>query len=253
MSARIDTAARRRVLVWDAPTRLFHWLLVLAFAGAYATGEQDGLRALHALLGYTAGGLVAFRVLWGLVGTRYARFGGFPLALRAVRDYLRSLLDPVPQHHTGHNPAGSWAVVGLLLLVASAALTGWASLTERGPHWLEDVHEVLANAALTLVAIHVAAVLLSSWRHRENLVRAMVDGYKLAEPADAGAARRRFVAAALAAAVLAVWGGWIPAPGVVRGTGTAAWPASVSGAKGEASREERRRGRRERERERDAR
>ena len=237
---------RERVLVWDAPTRVFHWLLVLAFAGAYVTGDADRFQALHALFGYTAGGLVAFRVLWGVVGTRHARFAEFPLALREVRTYLHSLLQGVPQHYAGHNPAGSWAVLFLLALVALSALTGWITLTERGPHWSEDLHEGLANAAVTLVAVHVAAVLLGSWQHRENLVRAMVDGYKAAGAGAAAAGARWFVAVALLAVVVAFWAGWIPAPGVVRGTGTAAWPASVSGAEREVPRDERRRGRRER-------
>jgi cytochrome b len=244
-----DTATAiptERVLVWDAPTRVFHWLLVLSFAGAYVTGDADRLKALHALFGYTAGGLVAFRVLWGIIGTRHARFAGLPLAPHAVRSCVRSVLQGVPQHHAGHNPAGSWAVLLLLALVALTALTGWSTLTERGPDWLEDVHEGLANAAVTLVVIHVAGVLLGSWQHRENLVRAMVDGYKAAGAGAAAAGARWFVAVALLAGVLAFWGGWIPAPGVVRGTGMAAWPASVSGGEREATRDERRRGRRER-------
>ena len=153
-----------------------------------------------------------------------------------------------PQHYAGHNPAGSWAVLVLLALVALVSLTGWATLTERGPPWLEDVHEVLADAALALVAVHVAAVLLSSWSHRENLVRAMFDGHKTADVRGAAAGARWFVAAALLAVVLAFWGGWIPAPGVVRGTGATAWPASVSGAERESTPDERRRERGGRER-----
>ena len=129
----------------------------------------------------------------------------FPLALREVRTYLHSLLQGVPQHYAGHNPAGSWAVLFLLALVALSALTGWITLTERGPHWSEDLHEGLANAAVTLVAVHVAAVLLGSWQHRENLVRAMVDGYKAVGAGAAAAGARWFVAVALLAVVVAFW------------------------------------------------
>ena len=194
MSARSD-----RTLVWDLPTRVFHWLLAATFAGAYLTAEGERLRDVHMLLGYSAAGLVTFRVLWGVVGTRYARFTSFPLSPRAVFDYLKSLLSFSPRHYFGHNPAGSWAILGMLALIAGTALTGWANAIEIGPKWMEDVHEVFANATLALIVVHVGAVIVSSLLHRENLPRAMVTGYKPGSgPAAAGT--RWFVAVALVAA-----------------------------------------------------
>jgi cytochrome b len=210
-----------KMLVWDLPTRLFHWLLAAAFLGAYALSESEPLRGIHAMLGYTAGGLVAFRLAWGIVGTRYARFSGFSLAPRAVIDYLRGLLRARPPHYTGHNPAGSWAVLVLLAGVALTATTGWALLAEVGPpslgDALEDLHEFFANATLAMVAVHVTAVIASSLLHRENLVRAMVDGSKRAQGSDLPAAgRRRLVGAALLALLAAFWLGAIPAPALDR-------------------------------------
>jgi len=211
MSARPD-----RTLVWDLPTRLFHWLLAATFAGAYLTSEGERLRDIHMLLGYSVAGLVAFRVLWGLVGTRYARFTSFPLSPRAVVDYLKSLLSSSPRHYFGHNPAGSWAIFGMLALIAGTAVTGWANAIEIGPEWIEDVHEVFANATLALIAVHVGAVIVSSLLHRENLPRAMVTGYKPGSgPAAAGT--RWFVAVALVAVIGAFWTGAIPAPGLAPG------------------------------------
>ncbi len=211
MSARSD-----RTLVWDLPTRVFHWLLAATFAGAYLTSDGERLRDVHLLLGYSAAGLVTFRVLWGLVGTRYARFASLPLSPRAVIDYLRSLLSFSPRHYFGHNPAGSWAILGMLALIAGTALTGWANAIEIGPEWLEDVHEVFANATLALIVVHVGAVIVSSLLHRENLPRAMVTGYKPGSgPAAAGT--RWFVAVALVAVIGAFWAGAIPAPGLVPG------------------------------------
>lgn len=205
-----------QTLVWDLPTRVFHWLLAASFAGAYLTSEGERLRDVHMLLGYTAAGLVAFRVLWGLVGTRYARFSSFPLSPRAVVDYLRSLLSGSPRHYLGHNPAGSWAILAMLALLAGTALTGWANAVEIGPEWLEDVHEALGNATLALVLVHVGAVIASSVLHRENLPRAMVTGRKSgAGPAAAGA--RGVVAVALVAVLVAFWSGAIPAPGLAPG------------------------------------
>lgn len=217
-----------RVLVWDLPTRLSHWLLAASFLGAYLISEGERWRAVHALLGYTAAGLVAFRLLWGLFGTRYARFTGFAWSPRAVRAYLRSLLDRSPHHYVGHNPAGSWAVAALLAMVAATAASGWAVLNDVGPEWLEDLHDAVASATLALVGLHVAAVVVSSLLHRENLVRAMITGSKRAAAAVAASGPRRGVAALLVAAVVAFWGGWIPAPGIERGTGLSAVPTPGS-------------------------
>lgn len=221
-------AAAQRVLVWDLPTRLFHWLLAASFLGAYLVSESERWRGVHALLGYTAAALIAFRLLWGVAGTRYARFSGFALSLRALSGYLKSLVTGAPRHYVGHNPAGSWAVVALLALVAATAVSGWAVLNAVGPGWLEDLHEACANATLALVALHVAAVVVSSFLHRENLVRAMVTGSKRAAAAAAAAGSRRWVAAALLMVLIALWGGWIPAPGLERGTGLAGIPAPTA-------------------------
>jgi len=206
----------QRTLVWDLPTRAFHWLLALSFAGAFLTAESERLRDVHMLLGYTAFGLVAFRLLWGIFGTRYARFTALPLSPAAVLGYLKSLPTRSPRHYFGHNPAGSWAIVFMLLLVLALGATGWAQAVEAGPEWLEDLHEGLANALLALVVVHVAAVLVSSALHRENLPRAMLTGYKPGDgPAAAGP--RWAVALLLVGIVGAFWAGAIPAPGIETG------------------------------------
>jgi cytochrome b len=201
------------ILVWDLPTRAFHWLLVLSFFGAYLSGDERGYRTLHVLFGYTAAGLIAFRLVWGIFGTRWARFSGFSFSLRAALAYARSLLTAAPLHFTGHNPLGSWAVVGLLALIALACGTGIATYLKLGDVF-EDLHEVLSNAALALVLLHIAAAIASSFLHRENLVRAMLTGYKRGEPGEAAAGPRLLVALALVAAVAAFWGGAFRAPGM---------------------------------------
>ncbi|GAB4477135.1 MAG: hypothetical protein OHK0044_23380 [Burkholderiaceae bacterium] len=206
-----------KILVWDLPTRAFHWLLALSFAGAWLTAESERWRDVHVLLGYTAAGLVAFRLLWGFVGTRYARFASFTLAPRAVFDYLKSLAALRPQHYVGHNPAGSWAILALLALLAATAATGWASYAQIGPRWLEELHEGAANATLALVLLHVAAVVVSSLLHRENLVAAMLSGYKSGTGA-AAAGTRWAVAVLLVGAVGAFWSGLLPVPGLPPGT-----------------------------------
>lgn len=205
--------APRQVLVWDAPVRVFHWMMVLSFAGAWLTAESERWRLLHVTLGYTMAGLVAFRLVWGLVGTRHARFASFVRGPRAVLQYLKALVGRAPEHSVGHNPAGAWAIVGLLVLAALATGTGWAIYNEVGGEWLEDLHEGAATAMLALVGVHVAGVVVSSWLHRENLVGAMVTGRKVAPPQDAIRSAWRSVAALMLVAVLAFWGmQWSSAP-----------------------------------------
>ena len=178
------TDSKSNILVWDAPVRVFHWLLVLSFAGAYLTAESERWRLVHVTLGYTMGALVAFRIVWGLLGTRYARFGSFVRGPSAVMAYARSLLRGKPDHFVGHNPAGALAIVALLLLSAITVAAGWAIYNELGGNRLEDLHEGAANAMLALVGIHVAGVVVSSVMHRENLVRSMLDGKKQGLPSE---------------------------------------------------------------------
>ena len=175
---------KTRILVWDLPTRLFHWLLATSFVGAFITAESEYFRDLHVLLGYSVLGLIGFRLLWGIVGTRYARFTALALGPTRLKRYLRSLVTGAPEHYVGHNPAGSWVIVGLLLLGLLAGATGYATYEELGGEWIEDVHEGVSNTMLALVVVHVLGVLVSSVLHRENLVRAMVDGYKTGGPGE---------------------------------------------------------------------
>jgi cytochrome b len=194
-----------KIRVWDAPVRVFHWLMVLSFAGAYLTAESERWRLLHVTLGYTLGGLVAFRVLWGLVGTRYARFGSFVRGPAAVMRYLRTLFSGRPEHHVGHNPAGAVAIVLMLLLSIGIVATGWAIYNDVGGEWLGELHEVAANLMLGVVAVHVAGVVIASKLHHENLVRAMVTGNKQGAPSEGIRRLWRPLALVLLAAVLGFW------------------------------------------------
>ncbi len=144
-----------RILVWDIPTRLFHWLLAASFAGAFLTAESERYRDVHVALGYLLLALIGFRVVWGLVGTRYARFRSFAFRPSQVLSYLRSLLRCSPQHYVGHNPAGSWVIYGLLLLGVLSGVTGYATYNELGGEAFEELHEAFASAMLALVTLHV--------------------------------------------------------------------------------------------------
>jgi cytochrome b len=195
---------QQRVLVWDAPVRVFHWMLAVSFLGAFLTAESERWRDVHVMLGYTVAGLLAFRLVWGLVGSRYARFSSFAFGPSKVVAYLKSLLGSKPEHHLGHNPAGSWAIYGLLSTGVIASLSGWLKYQEIGGDAMEEVHEFSANLMLAVVVVHLAGVVVSSFLHRENLVRSMLTGYKSGTP-SAKTRAHWLVAAALATAVALGW------------------------------------------------
>jgi cytochrome b len=164
--------------VWDASVRLGHWLLAICFATAYATGESESWRLWHVYSGSGMLGIVCFRVLWGFIGTPHARFSSFIRPPKVALLYFKSIIARKPEHHAGHNPAGGWAILGLLGLSAISAMTGWIIYQGSPAHWLEKAHEIAANLTLLLIGVHVFAVLLSSKLHQENLIKAMVLGYK---------------------------------------------------------------------------
>lgn len=195
-----NAAASGRILVWDWPTRIGHWLLAGSFAIAWLTAESESWRNVHVASGYLFGAVVAFRLVWGLVGTRYARFGEFVKSPRAAWRYLTSLLGPRPQHTVGHNPAGGWAIVALLVLGAISVVSGWLTFNEVGGELFEELHEGASNAALAVVGIHLIGVATGSLIHRENLIGSMFSGLKR------GAANAAIPAArAWAGLLLLVW------------------------------------------------
>ena len=190
--------------LWDAPVRLLHALMALSVAGAWLTAEADGWRAVHISFGLTLAGAMTLRLLWGFIGTPPARFASFVRGPAAVAAHLRGLLAGQAGPHAGHNPAGGWAVLALLATGLLAAGSGW--LTWQGGKAWEDIHEALANGLLLLAGVHVAAVLLTSWRAHDRLVPAMVTGRK-AVPAGTPPTRamHRALAAALLVTALGFW------------------------------------------------
>ena len=194
-----------RILVWDLPTRVFHWSLAASFAVAFLTAESERYRDIHVLAGYLLLALIGFRLVWGLVGSRHARFASFIRGPAAVLGYLRSLLTAKPEHHVGHNPAGAVAIVLLLALATLTGLTGWLNFNEIGGEVFEELHEGLAHAMLIVVGVHVLGVIVASRLHRENLARAMITGYKHG-PREQGIARRHGMMALLLVAGVGVFG-----------------------------------------------
>lgn len=173
------------VRVWDLPTRIFHWSLAASFLVAFVTSESEKLRDIHVVAGYSLAGLIGFRILWGFVGGTHSRFADFLPTPGKVVAYLKSLLAGRPQHYVGHNPAGAVAIFLLLAFGVIAAASGYATYNEIGGHFMEELHEAAANGMMALVVIHLAGVVVSSLLHQENLVAAMITGFKKLRRQDA--------------------------------------------------------------------
>ncbi len=175
------------VKVWDPFVRVFHWSLVGLFAFAFLTGDE--WQQPHELAGYVIAGLVAARILWGLFGSRHARFSTFVRSPGQVARFISATARFSAPRYLGHNPAGAAMILALLAAIGVIATTGYMMTTDAywGVEWVEEAHEIAAWGTLALIALHVAGVVLASVEHGENLVRAMFTGRKRAPgPNDLG-------------------------------------------------------------------
>ena len=168
--------------VWDRFVRIAHWSLAACVLAAWITAESKlkWAEPLHEWLGYAALGVIALRLAWGWIGPRYARFREFVAGPASTLAYARAVLRGDEPRYLGHNPLGGWMIVALLSTAALAGLSGWLSVTDRfwGVEWVQETHELLGNAVIALAVLHVAGVVYTSWRQRENLAAAMLSGVK---------------------------------------------------------------------------
>ena len=179
-----DTASPATARVWDPLVRIFHWSLVGLFAFAFLTGDE--WQQPHELAGYAIAGLIAVRIVWGVIGTRYARFSNFLYGPSTVAGFLADTVRMKARRYLGHNPAGGLMVIALLLTIAVISVTGWMMTLDAywGMEWVEELHEASAFAALALIGLHLGGVILASYEHGENLARAMITGAKRAAGPD---------------------------------------------------------------------
>jgi len=165
------------VKVWDPFVRIFHWSLVALFAAAWVSEDYQ---SLHQPVGYAILALVLLRIVWGVLGSKHARFTDFVRSPTETLTYARDLLAGRAQHVHGHNPLAAVMILALLALLIATGASGWMTTLEayRSAKWLEELHEGIASATLALVGLHVLAVVIMSAVHGENLVRAMMTGRK---------------------------------------------------------------------------
>jgi cytochrome b/nitrate/TMAO reductase-like tetraheme cytochrome c subunit len=210
----------QRALIWDLPTRLFHWALATSFGVAYLTSEGDRWRSVHVFFGYLLLALVIFRIFWGFAGSHYARFSSFWFSPKEALDYLKQVLARSAPRHVGHNPTGSIAIYILLALAVVVSVTGVLTLggdEQQGiaAGWftfsqiklMKGFHELAANGMLLVVLGHIAGVVVESVLHKENLARSMVTGFKMAG-ADTPLAKQSKVVAALMLVTMMGFAGW---------------------------------------------
>jgi cytochrome b len=169
---------KQMVLVWDLPVRVFHWLLVVSFAGAWLTSESEAQQMLHYAFGYSACALVLFRMVWGLAGTRYARFTQFVKGPKSTLQHIKSLLTGKDHIGPGHNPAGAIAMILLMVFILLIGITGYWSVKDFLGDLMSEAHELMANLTIVVIAIHVLAAIIMSLMQKENLIRSMVTGKK---------------------------------------------------------------------------
>lgn len=177
-----------QIKVWDLPVRIFHWLLVVAFFTAYLT--EDDFLSLHVWAGYVVIGLLVFRLVWGFTGNSYARFSNFVCSPSQSLRYLIDVVGGSAKRYIGHNPAGAAMIMLLLVSLVLTTATGLAvyaadqhagplaGLINENEEFWEEIHEFFSNFTLLLVFVHVSGVLFESWKHRENLIKSMLTGYK---------------------------------------------------------------------------
>ena len=183
------------IKVWDPFVRLFHWTLVLSFFIAYIT-EEDFL-GIHSFAGYAVLTLLVLRIIWGLVGTRHARFSDFIYSPATIKQFIKDTFSFRAKRYIGHNPAGGAMIIFMIISLLITTLTGIAVYgieEQAGPlaSWFtlhdtfwgeafEEVHEFFANFSVLLILIHVTGVIFESFIHKENLVKAMIDGKKASQ------------------------------------------------------------------------
>ena len=209
-------------LIWDLPTRVSHWALAagVAFCAVVTLllGEHSALYPLHSLVGLVIALLVVLRIVWGVIGSRHARFASFLFGPAAVVKYFLAVVSGKPHRHVGHNPGSAYAIFAMLGLVLLLGATG--VLMATGSEFAEEVHEIAAYALVGVVAAHLLGVALHTLQSRENITLGMIHGRKEASAEDAISSAHP-LAALFMLAVVATWAtllarGYTPATGSLR-------------------------------------
>ena len=175
-----------RILVWDVPTRVFHWLLtgtlIVALSVSLGVDDDSTVFQLHMLFGLIAAFVVILRLLWGIVGSRYARFGSFLFGPKALFGYLQAALRGRSVRHVGHNPGSAYAICAMLLLTIGLGATG---LLMPNGEAFKELHEMMAYLMISVIVVHILGLVWHTIRQQENIALSMIDGRKEGDPSQA--------------------------------------------------------------------
>ncbi len=153
---------RKRMLAWDSPIFFTHWLLAFCFVGVIITQESEKFRLVHVTLGYTILGIVGFRLIWGFIGSKYARFTTIKPRFLRVRQNIQAILDGNKEFSIGLNAVGFVAAYLLMGLVLLASASGYLVFNEIGPELISEIHELVGNLLITVVVVHVGSIVLNA-------------------------------------------------------------------------------------------
>ena len=171
-----------RLRAYDLPVRIFHWcfaiLFVLSFTISKFIDDDSVLYAYHMLSGILMAVLVVLRIIWGVVGSKTARFSSFPLNPSEILTYLVSIVSSKSKRYLGHNPASSYAALLMMLFTLGIAFSGLMMSVRVYKDFFEEIHELLAHGFLIVVILHLAGVILHQIRHNDNMITSMISGSK---------------------------------------------------------------------------
>ena len=165
---------RKRMLVWDSPIFFTHWLLAFCFVGAILTQESEKFRLVHVTLGYTMLGIVGFRLIWGFIGSKYARFTTIKPRFLRVRENIQAILSGNKEFSIGLNAIGFVAAYLLMALVLLVSASGYLVFNEIGPELISEIHELVGNLLITMVVVHVGSIVLNAIYQRLQKANAEV-------------------------------------------------------------------------------
>ncbi|WP_234573517.1 cytochrome b/b6 domain-containing protein [Rhodohalobacter sp. 614A] len=203
----------KKTTVYDWPTRIFHWLFAFLFLGAYLIAEivddENPVFTLHMLAGLTIGFILILRIIWGFIGTTYARFSSFKLNPIEFIQYLKDAVVAKTKRYLGHNPASSYAALVMFICAAGLAITGVMMTSGGESDFYEETHELLANIFLITVIVHVGGIIFHHLKHRDSLWSSMIDGKKQPLPEKTGITNSKRFAGMLFLILTLMWSGYL--------------------------------------------
>jgi cytochrome b len=172
----------KKTLIYDLPTRLFHWSFAALFVAAYfitnVFEDESSAFPYHMMIGLLMALIIFLRIIWGIVGTKYARFSSYVLSPTALIEYFKGIFSKNSKRKLGRNPASSWAALLMIAISIGLAVTGYLITTPSKTELLEEIHELLSDGFLIIVLLHIAGVILHTIRHKDPIAKSMVTGYK---------------------------------------------------------------------------